>query len=177
MTDELKGKKTESDLMAAYAAECMSAVKYRLYAEKAAQEGYRAIARELTALADEEQAHAKVWFSVLTGSIKSTETNLLDALRSEDYESGELYAHLSNNAKTEGFDEIGLLFEHIAAIEKKHAVTIKAMYDDVRLRRVFEKQTPCDWVCGACGHETRGEYAPDACALCGAKTEYFSAKI
>ncbi|MDR0426857.1 MAG: rubrerythrin family protein [Clostridiales bacterium] len=168
MAAELKGKKTEADLMAAYAAECMSAVKYGFYADRAAAEGHAALEELFRAAAKNERAHAGVWFRVLTGGVKDTGANLRDAVKGEGYESGEMYARFCREAETEGFLDIARLFSDIAAVETAHAAAFKEAENALTQNRLYEDDAPARWRCGSCGCQKTAELAPDGCPVCGA---------
>ena len=116
----LKGSKTEANLLAAFAGESQARNKYTYYASKAKKEGYEQIARIFLETADNEKEHAKIWFKLLHDGMPDTAENLKDAAAGENYEWTEMYAEFAKTAKEEGFDKIAYLFEAVGAIEKEH---------------------------------------------------------
>ena len=118
---ELKGSKTEQNLMTAFAGESQARNKYTYYASKAKKDGYEQLAAIFEETANNEKEHAKMWFKELHGgAVPSTEENLLDAATGENYEWTEMYKEFAETAKEEGFDRLAKLFEMVAAIEKEH---------------------------------------------------------
>ena len=118
---ELKGSRTEANLMAAFAGESQARNKYTYYASKARKEGYEQIAAIFEETANNEKEHAKMWFKELHGGdIPTTAENLLDAAEGENYEWTDMYAEFAKVAHEEGFERIAFLFEGVAAIEKEH---------------------------------------------------------
>ena len=118
---ELKGSKTEQNLMTAFAGESQARNKYTYFASKAKKDGYEQIAALFEETANNEKEHAKIWFKLLNGgSIASTEENLVAAAEGENYEWTDMYAGFAKTAKEEGFDHIAYLFEQLSAIEKEH---------------------------------------------------------
>ena len=116
----LKGTKTEANLMAAFAGESQARNKYTYFASKAKKDGYEQIAAIFTETAENEKEHAKIWFKLLHDGVPSTTQNLLDAAAGENYEWTEMYAQFAKEAKEEGFDQIAFLFEEVGRIEKEH---------------------------------------------------------
>ena len=117
---ELKGSKTEKNLMTAFAGESQARNKYTYYASKARKDGYVQIANIFEETANNEKEHAKMWFKLLNGGIGSTAENLRDAAAGENYEWTDMYASFAKEAREEGFEEIARQFEGVAAIEKEH---------------------------------------------------------
>ena len=118
---ELKGSKTEANLLTAFAGESQAYTKYGYYASKAKKEGYNQISALFTETAGNEKEHAKIWFKLLHDGMPDTLTNLADAAAGENYEWTDMYAQFAATAREEGFDHIAYLFEHVGAIEKEHA--------------------------------------------------------
>ena len=117
---ELKGSKTEQNLMTAFAGESQARNKYTYFASKAKKEGYEQIAAIFQETADNEKEHAKMWFKLLNGGeIGSTAENLKAAADGENYEWTDMYAEFAKTAKEEGFTRIAYLFEEVAKIEKE----------------------------------------------------------
>ena len=116
---ELKGSKTEQNLMTAFAGESQARNKYTYFASKAKKEGYEQIAAIFQETADNEKEHAKMWFKLLNGGdIPTTVENLKAAAEGENYEWTDMYDKMAKEAKEEGFDRIAYLFEAVGKIEK-----------------------------------------------------------
>ena len=139
---ELKGSRTEANLMAAFAGESQARNKYTYYASKAKKEGYEQIARLFLETADNEKEHAKIWFKLLHDGIPDTEANLKDAAAGEHYEWTEMYAEFAKVAKEEGFAKIAYLFESVAKIEKEHEERYNKLLSNVESEEVFKKSEP-----------------------------------
>ena len=104
---ELKGSRTEANLMAAFAGESQARNKYTYYASKAKKEGFEQIAAIFEETANNEKEHAKLWFKALHGGeIPSTLENLKDAAEGENYEWTDMYREFAEVAKEEGFNDI-----------------------------------------------------------------------
>ena len=171
---ELKGSKTEQNLMTAFAGESQATNKYTYWASKAKKVGFEQIAAIFTETAGNEREHAKLWFKLLEGgAIKSTEENLKAAAEGENYEWTDMYATMAKEAKEEGFDHIAFLFEGVAAIEKRHEERYKALLANVKEENVFKKEAPQMWICRNCGHVHYGEEAPEVCPVCAHPRAYF----
>ena len=163
---ELKGSKTEANLMAAFAGESQARNKYTYYASKAKKEGYEQIAAIFQETADNEKEHAKLWFKELHGGdIPTTVDNLKDAAAGENYEWTDMYAEFAKVAKEEGFDRIAYLFESVGKIEKEHEEG-----------KVFECGEIKVWKCRNCGHIHIGTSAPAVCPVCSHPRAYFEIK-
>ena len=137
---ELKGSKTEQNLMTAFAGESQARNKYTYYASKAKAEGYNQIADIFTETANNEKEHAKIWFKLLhDGQIPSTDVNLKDAAAGEHYEWTDMYAGFAATAKEEGFAKIAYLFEEVGKIEKEHEARYLKLLENVKEQKVFKK--------------------------------------
>jgi len=170
----LKGTKTEQNLMAAFAGESQARNKYTYYASKAKKEGYEQIAAIFEKTAGNEKEHAKMWFKLLhEDNIPSTIENLEDAANGENYEWTEMYAEFAKVAREEGFDRIAFLFEGVGKIEKEHEERYKALLANVKEGKVFKKEEKMMWVCRNCGHVHFGESAPEVCPICSHPKAYF----
>ena len=171
---ELKGSKTEQNLMTAFAGESQATNKYTYWASKAKKEGFEQIAAIFTETAGNEREHAKLWFKLLEGgAIKSTSENLKAAAEGENYEWTDMYANMAKDAKEEGFDHIAFLFEGVATIEKRHEERYKSLLNNVKEEKVFQKEAPQMWICRNCGHVHFGEEAPEVCPVCAHPKAYF----
>ncbi|MCJ7966247.1 MAG: rubrerythrin family protein [Eubacterium sp.] len=173
---ELKGSKTEENLLAAFAGESEARNKYTYYASKARKEGYVQIANIFEETAANEKEHAKMWFKLLKGGIGTTAENLADAAAGENYEWTDMYATFAKEAREEGFDEIATLFEGVAAIEKEHEERYKKLLENVEKGLVFSKDGDTIWQCSNCGHICIGKQAPEVCPVCAHPQSYFQVK-
>ena len=174
---ELKGSKTEQNLMAAFAGESQARNKYTYYASKAKKDGYEQIAALFEETALNEKEHAKIWFKLLhDGEVPSTEENLKDAANGENYEWTEMYPEFAKVAKEEGFDKIAYLFEAVAKIEKEHEERYKKLLENVEGGLVFSRDGDRIWKCRNCGHIVVGPNAPEICPVCNHPKSYFEIK-
>ena len=143
---ELKGSKTEQNLMTAFAGESQARNKYDFYASKAKKDGYEQIAAIFSETAGNEKEHAKLWFKYFHG-IGDTLENLLDAAAGENYEWTEMYKQFAEEARQEGFLDIAAQFEGVAAIEKEHEERYRTLAKNIREARVFAKEGDICWIC------------------------------
>lgn len=173
---ELKGSKTETNLMAAFAGESEARNKYTFFAEKARKEGYHQIAAIFQDTADNEMEHAKLWFKLLMGGIGDTAANLKAAAEGENYEWTDMYATFAREAHEEGFEEIAKLFEGVARIEKEHEERYRKLLQNVEEKLVFSKDGDAIWQCRVCGHICIGKAAPQVCPVCKHTQGYFQLK-
>ena len=171
---DLKGTKTERNLMEAFAGESQARNKYTFFASKARKEGYEQIAALFEETAQNEKEHAKMWFKYLEGgAIKSTEENLLAAAEGENGEWTEMYKRMAEEAREEGFDEIAAKFEMVAEIEKHHEERYRKLLKNVQDKVVFSRDGDCIWQCSNCGHIVVGKEAPEVCPVCNHPQSYF----
>ena len=173
---ELKGTKTEQNLMTAFAGESQARNKYTYYASKAKKDGYEQIAAIFEETAGNEKEHAKIWFKLLHDGMPDTKTNLLDAANGENYEWTDMYAEFSKTAKEEGLDHIAYLFEEVGKIEKEHEERFRKLLSNIEAGKVFVDEQPKMWICRNCGHIHFGEKAPDTCPVCEHPQSYFEEK-
>ena len=169
---ELKGSKTEQNLMTAFAGESQARNKYDFYASKAKKDGYEQIAAIFSETAGNEKEHAKLWFKYFHG-IGDTLENLLDAAAGENYEWTEMYKQFAEEARQEGFLAIAAQFEGVAAIEKEHEERYRTLAKNIREARVFAKEGDICWICRNCGHVTFAKEAPKVCPVCKHPQAYF----
>ena len=156
---ELKGSKTEQNLMAAFAGESQARNKYTYYASKAKKE------------------HAKLWFKELhDGDIPTTSVNLKDAAEGENYEWTDMYKEFAEVARSEGFTRIANLFEAVGKIEKEHEERYRKLLENVENELVFSKDGDKIWICRNCGHVCVGKSAPKVCPVCAHPQAYFEVK-
>jgi len=170
---ELKGTKTEANLMAAFAGESQARNKYTYYASVAKKEGYAQIAALFTETADNEKEHAKIWFKLLYGGMPDTIQNLKDAANGENYEWTDMYDTFAKEAREEGFDKIAYLFEEVGKIEKEHEERYRKLLQNIEAGNVFAKDEETTWHCANCGHIYKGKKAPAVCPVCDHPQAYF----
>ena len=171
---DLKGTKTEANLMAAFAGESQARNKYTYYASKAKKDGYEQIAELFTETANNEKEHAKIWFKLLhDGNVPDTVANLKDAAEGENYEWTDMYKSFAEDAKAEGFDHIAYLFEQVAAIEKEHEERYRKLLANIEGGVVFSRDGDMVWICRNCGHIHVGKEAPEVCPVCAHPKAYF----
>ena len=174
---ELKGSKTEKNLMEAFAGESQARSKYTYYASKAKKEGYQQIAAIFEETANNEKEHAKLWFKALhADKIPDTLTNLKDAADGENFEWTDMYNNFAKDAKEEGFDKIAELFTMVAQIEKSHEERYRKLLSNIENKEVFIKKDIVIWECANCGHIHIGEKAPEVCPVCNHPQAYFFVK-
>jgi rubrerythrin len=174
---ELKGSKTEQNLMTAFAGESQARNKYTFFASQAKKDGYEQIAAIFQETADNEKEHAKLWFKLLNGgSIGSTEENLKAAAAGENYEWTDMYAEFAKTAKEEGFARIAYLFEEVGKIEKEHEERYLKLLENVKEGKVFEAGEVKIWKCRNCGHIVVGTSAPEVCPVCNHPKAFFEIK-
>ena len=174
---ELKGSKTEQNLMTAFAGESQARNKYTFFASQAKKDGYEQIAAIFQETADNEKEHAKLWFKLLNGgTIGSTEENLKAAAAGENYEWTDMYAEFAKTAKEEGFARIAYLFEEVGKIEKEHEERYLKLLENVKEGKVFEAGEVKIWKCRNCGHIVIGTSAPEVCPVCNHPKAFFEIK-
>jgi len=174
---ELKGSKTEQNLMVAFAGESQARNKYTYYASKARKDGYEQIADIFEESANNEKEHAKMWFKMLhDDDIPSTVENLKDAADGENYEWTDMYAEFAKVAKKEGFNRISYLFEEVGKIEKEHEARYRKLLENIEDEVVFKDEEETVWICKNCGHIHIASTAPKACPVCSHPQSYFERK-
>ena len=174
---ELKGSKTEQNLMTAFAGESQARNKYTFFASKAKKDGYEQIAAIFQETADNEKEHAKLWFKLLNGGdISTTSENLKAAAEGENYEWTDMYDRMAKEAKEEGFDKIAYLFEAVGKIEKEHEERYLKLLDNVETGKVFDCGEVKVWKCRNCGHIHVGPKAPEVCPVCSHPKAFFEIK-
>lgn len=174
---ELKGSKTEKNLMEAFAGESMARNKYTYYASKARKDGYEQIAKIFEETANNEKEHAKIWFKILHDEdIPSTAENLIDAAQGENYEWTDMYARFAEDARAEGFTKIAALFDLVGKIEKEHETRYRKLLANVEGQLVFSREGDMIWECSNCGHIVIGKKAPAMCPVCKHPQSFFQIK-
>ena len=172
---ELKGSKTEKNLMTAFAGESQARNKYTYFASVAKKEGYEQIAAIFQKTADNEKEHAKMWFKAL-GELGDTAANLAAAAAGENYEWTDMYDTFAKEAEEEGFTELAAKFRGVAAIEKSHEERYRALLSNVQMQKVFEKAEMTMWECRNCGHLVMGTKAPEVCPVSNHPQSYFEVR-
>ncbi len=172
---DLKGSKTEANLLAAFAGESQARNKYTYFASVAKKEGYQQIAAIFEQTANNEKEHAKLWFKAL-GELGDTAKNLAAAAEGENYEWTDMYKTFAEEAEAEGFHEIAQRFRMVAEIEKAHEERYRALLNNVEMQKVFEKSEETMWECRNCGHLVIGKKAPEICPVCSHPQSYFEVR-
>ena len=174
---ELKGSKTEQNLMTAFAGESQARNKYTYFASKARKDGYEQIAAIFEETANNEKEHAKIWFKLLNGGeISDTIHNLEAAAEGENYEWTDMYKEFAEVAREEGFTKIANLFEGVAKIEKEHEERYRKLLKNINDEVVFSSANDTIWICRNCGHVVIGKKAPEVCPICNHKKSFFERK-
>jgi rubrerythrin len=174
---ELKGSKTEANLMAAFAGESQARNKYTYFASKAKKDGYEQIAAIFLETAENEKEHAKMWFKELHGGeVPGTIENLLAAAEGENYEWTDMYENFAKVADEEGFKDIARKFRAVAEIEKAHEERYRKLLKNIEDEVVFSRDGDTIWQCRNCGHIVIGKKAPKVCPVCNHPQSYFEIK-
>jgi len=173
---QLKGSRTEANLMAAFAGESQAYTKYNYYASKAKKDGYVQIGDLFAETASQEKEHAKIWFKLLHDGMPDTLVNLQDAASGENFEWTDMYKGFAEEARAEGFDEIAALFERVAAVEKTHEERYRKLIANIEGGLVFSRDEDVIWQCYNCGHIVIGKKAPEMCPVCVHPKSYFRIK-
>jgi len=181
----LKGSKTEKNLLAAFAGESQARNKYTFFASKAKKEGYEQISSIFLETAGNEKEHAELFFKHLQGGdveilaaypagiIGSTSQNLKAAAEGEKMEWGTLYPNSASIATEEGFSDIADTFRMIAKVEASHERRYLKLLENVTQGKVFKKDSEIQWKCRNCGYVHSGSEAPDECPVCKHAQAYF----
>lgn len=171
---ELKGTKTEANLMTAFAGESQARNKYTYYAAQAKKEGYEQVSALFRETAENEKVHAKIWFKLLNGgTVPDTLTNLKDAASGENFEWTDMYAKFAEDAKAEGFDKIAFLFEEVGKIEKEHEARYLKLLSNIESGKIFNRTEEASWECRNCGHIHHGTDALEMCPVCDHPKAFF----
>ena len=175
---ELKGSKTEKNLMEAFAGENQAPNKYTYFASQSKKEGYVQMAKIFEETANNEKEHAKIWFKLLNGGeIPDTATCLKMAAGGEHDEWTEMYPRMAQEAKEEGFNQIAALFTMVAGIEKEHEERYLALAENLANNQVFAREEQQVWQCSNCGYTYIGKSAPLKCPVCAHPQAYFELKV
>ena len=175
---ELKGTRTEANLMAAFAGESQARNKYDYFASQAKKDGYEQIAAIFQETALNEKEHAKMWYKLLNGgSVSGTMDNLNEAADGENYEWTDMYLNFAKEAREEGFTEIAEKFEGVAKVEKEHEDRYRRLIENIKDGLVFSRDGDRIWQCRNCGHIVIGKSAPEVCPVCDHPRAYFQLKM
>jgi len=169
---ELKGSKTEQNLLAAFAGESQARNKYTYFAAVAKEEGFEQITGIFLETAENEREHAKKEFDFLKG-IGDTNTNLKAAAEGERYEHTQMYPEFERVAREEGFSEIADFFKEVAEVEEEHEKRYLALLKNLEGGKVFKKDKVVRWKCRNCGYVHEGTEAPEKCPACGFPQSYY----
>ncbi len=163
---ELKGSKTEKNLLEAFAGESMARNKYTYFASRAKKDGYVQISKIFEETADNEKEHAKMWYKYLHGgAVADTVSNLSDAADGENYEWTDMYDRMAAEAEEEGFAEIAEKFRQVGAIEREHEARYRKLLANIKEGLVFSREGDCIWQYSNCGHIVIGPKAPEICPV------------
>ena len=175
---ELKGSKTERNLLTAFAGESQARNRYSYFASQAKKDGFVQISKIFEETADQEKEHAKRLFKYLEGGeveitaafpagvIGATAENLRESAGGENYEWTDMYPSFADVAEEEGFKEIARTFRAIAVAERQHEKRYLGLLSNVENGKVFEKDEPVVWRCINCGYLHEGPKAPAVCIAC-----------
>lgn len=182
---ELKGSKTEKNLMAAFAGESQARNRYTYYSSKARKEGFRQVADIFEETANQEREHAKRLFKFMRGGeveitgafpsgvIGATTENLKAAAAGENHEWTDMYPSFAETAREEGFEDIAQVFLAIAVAEKQHEKRYLDLAKNIDEGKVFKKDKPVVWRCINCGYLHEGPEAPGNCPACAHPQAHF----
>ena len=170
---ELKGSRTEKNLLEAFAGESMARNKYTFYASKAKKEGFVQISELFQETAANEKEHAEVWYKLLHNGIGTTAENLLDAAKGENYEWTDMYKKMAEEADSEGFADLAAKFRAVAGVEAKHEERYNQVLTTYQNGNTFVGDENTVWKCRNCGYIHKGAEAPEKCPSCDHPKAYF----
>ena len=174
---ELKGTKTEKNLLEAFAGESMARNKYTYFASRAKKDGYQQIAALFEETAANEKEHAKLRFTHLEGgAVKDTMANLKAAAEGENYEWTDMYDRMAQEAEEEGFTEIAAQMRGVAEVERHHEERYRKLLKNIEDGIVFSREGDTIWQCRNCGHIVVGKKAPEICPVCAHPQSYFEVR-
>lgn len=172
---DLKGSRTEQNLMTAFSGESQARNKYTYFASVAKKEGFEQISAIFTETAGNEKEHAEMWFKELQ-LLGNTAENLKAAAEGENYEWTDMYKGFADVAEEEGFETLARKFRMVADIEKTHEERYLKLLHNVEMQQVFEKAEETMWKCRNCGHLVIGKKAPQVCPVCAHPQSYFEVR-
>ena len=174
---ELKGSRTEMNLIEAYAAESQARNNYTFYASIAKRDGYQQIGAIFEETASNEKEHAELWYKYLNGGdFSDPKANLASAAEGEHFEHADMYPRFAKEAREEGFEQIAQKFEQVAKVEKEHEERYRKLLSNVENGLVFSREGDTIWQCRNCGHIHVGKEAPKVCPVCEHEQAYFQLK-
>ena len=173
---DLKGSKTEQNLLAAFSGESQARNKYTYFATVAKEEGFEQIAGIFLETAENEREHAKREFDFLSG-IGNTNANLETAAEGEHYEWTQMYPEFEQVAREEGFSEIADFFKEVGEVEEEHEKRYIALLKNLNEGKVFKKDTVVRWKCRNCGYIHKGTEAPEKCPACDFPQSYYEIMV
>lgn len=170
---ELKGSRTERNLLKTFAGEARARDRYNLYAERARLEGYQWVGQVFDETALNEYAHARRSYGELLERVGDTTENLLEAIIGENAEFKDIYKRFEEEARADGFMEIADFYKELREVEESHSVRFKNLYDKLKDGTMFKGPIESKWICMNCGYIHEGMDAPLICPLCGYQRAYF----
>jgi len=182
---ELKGSRTEKNLLAAFAGESQARTRYTFFASVAKKEGYEQISAIFQETSDNEKEHAQLFFNHLKGGtaeitatypagvIRPTADNLEAAAEGEKLEWGTLYPNFAQVADQEGFRDVARTFLMVAKVENYHEKRYRKLLANIEQNKVFKKDSPIKWKCRNCGYVFEGSEVPEKCPVCAHPRSYF----
>lgn len=173
---DIRGTKTQENLLRAFNVESEAKNKYEIYAAKAKKDGYEQIAALFLETARNEYAHSKLWFKLLRNGYPDTTDNLRAAANGEHYEWTEMYESFAKQAREEGFEPIAKMFEGVMKIEKSHEERYRKLLENIETESVFQKETETVWICRNCGYIHTAQEAPEVCPVCAHAQAFFEVR-
>ena len=182
---DLKGSKTEKNLLAAFAGESQARNRYTFFASKARKEGLEGVAALFEETADNEKEHAKVFFRHLQGGtveitatfpagvVGATLDNVKAAAAGEHEEWSVLYPEAAETARKEGFPEVAASFDQIAKVENWHERRYNQLAERISKGEVFKRASKIRWKCRNCGYVAESGEAPSVCPACKHPQAYY----
>lgn len=175
MANKYEGTKTLQNLKDAFAGESMARNKYTYYASAARKAGFVQMANIFEETANQEKAHAKLWFNEFHG-VGSVDENLADAAAGENYEWTDMYERMAKEAEEEGFTELAAKFRLVGKVEAAHEKRYNTLLEHYKTNTTFKGEAPLGWKCGNCGFIYEGEEAPELCPVCAHPKAHFERK-
>jgi rubrerythrin len=181
----IKGSKTEKNLLTAFAGESQARNRYTYFASQAKKECYEQISAIFSDTAENEKEHAKRFFKFLEGGaveitaafpagvIGKTTENLEEAAGGENYEHTTMYPGFAKIADEDGFPDVAATFRAVSVAEKGHEMRYRALLENIKKNRVFKRECPTKWRCRNCGYIHEGNEAPKKCPACLHPQDYF----
>ncbi len=181
----LKGSKTEKNLLASFAGESQARNRYTYFASIAKKAGFEQISEIFLETAGNEKEHAEIYFKFLEGGdaeikasypagvIKDTAANLEASAAGENLEWTKLYKESKEIAQSEGFEKIAFAFKEISEVEEQHEIRYRKLLKNLQEGKVFKKDKVVKWKCRNCGYVHEGKEAPKKCPACAHPQSYY----